>query len=521
MKIADIPRDPKEIVLEAELLVSSPERIRVWLEERTTGKRVRPFDDHESLERALLERNEPLITLSVARFASSTEVMRQIIDGPARQNKSIRLSALMNEVVAKRGIGDIPDSLCGRGSGELEAFIASLDIEEVMALFGNSTLDNRFLIDFFEQKGPWVALDDTRRFAALRALQSNPRIKAAYSGMYDGHSEYLHNRVFSAAWELAGKVPVTTGWAAHLCSLYEELPKNTRSLDNPLQLAARWIPDRADAKCVQSEQKSMESGNLGVFARVRKGLARGSVVSAHSPDARRALANHDDPAVRAAYYLEAQMTTTEMKEADERDPLLSFNEMLFNRHLWQRKETREELRKMAWDPKRDPKSYMDPQNMFNAHRDAYMEKYPAWFKDDDQVEDIAATAVEDEPSEELQRLGAIEERLASIQQQVITPPKQTWPGTAIAAGIIGGLLVAVFQAFCIAILWDWFVAPVFHVAEMPVVAAYGISMLISIFKDPTQQYKEKDWSELIGMIFGQAVGLSFLLLIGWILHLFV
>ena len=87
---------------------------------------------------------------------------------------------------------------------------------------------------------------------------------------------------------------------------------------------------------------------------------------------------------------------------------------------------------------------------------------------------------------------------------------------------VGSGLIAVLQAICIAALWDWFVVPVFHVAEMPAIAAYGISMLISIFRDPMQQqYKDKDWGDLIGMLIGQAVGLGGLLLTGWVLHLFI
>lgn len=522
MRSTDRPRDPKQIVLEAELLVSPPERIRAWLEESIQQKNFKLHGRDEKLERALLARNEPLITLSLARLASTTTVMREIMQGPASQDKPLRLAALMNEVVAKVGITGMPHALFEPGDGQLERFMAPLDLEEVLALFGNPTLENDFLIDFFEQKNSWQVLDDTRRFAALRALQDNSRMRTAYKGPYDGYGEYLHNKVFSAAWELAGRLPATPEWAAHLCWLYGKLPASAASLKNPLQLAARWVPDPADAKRIEAESDDLRRGYLGVFARTRKGLARLSVAAAHSADARRALSAHDDAAVRAAYYFEGDMSLEEMKQADERDPMLSFEEMMWNPLVWRTKERRDQLHAMAWDSKRDPKSYMDPQNMFNARRDAYREQYPEWFKDDDENGGAEAPdQVEEVPSQEVQRLDAIGERVAEIHQELIKPPKTAWPGGAIAAGLLGGVLFAVFQAFCIATLWGWFVAPVFHVAEMSVVVAFGISMLISIFQDPSQQYKDKEWTEIIGMMIGRAAGLGFALLLGWILHFYV
>jgi hypothetical protein len=80
------------------------------------------------------------------------------------------------------------------------------------------------------------------------------------------------------------------------------------------------------------------------------------------------------------------MTVDDMKQANERDPLLSFEQMMWNPRVWRTKAQREQLHAMAWDSKRDPRSDMDPQNMFNARRDAYLEEYPDWFKDEEEVE---------------------------------------------------------------------------------------------------------------------------------------
>jgi hypothetical protein len=383
------PRDPKTVVLEAELLASTPERVRGWLEESLKQNGFKLHGRDEDLELALLARGDALITISLAKLASSFRVVQEIMAGPAREDKAVRLAVLLNEVVGEVAFGGMPDVLLKQRK-EVDAFVALLDEQETATLFSNPTLADDFLIDFFEQKGPWQTLDEARRFAAIRALQANPRMQVPYDGIYDGYAEYTHNKVFSAAWDLSSKVPVTPEWAAHLCWLYEKTPAESWFLENPQQIAVRWVPDPADTEHIESEKQALERGDLGVFAQMRKGLARLSVAAAHNADERGLLAKHDDSAVRAAFYSNAPMTVVEMKQADERDPLLSFEQMMWNSRVWQTKAHREQLHAMAWDSKRDPKSYMDPQNMFNARRDAYREQYPDWFKDEDEPPDPEA-----------------------------------------------------------------------------------------------------------------------------------
>ena len=267
-------------------------------------------------------------------------------------------------------------------------------------------------------------------------------MQAQYDGTYDGYAEYRHNRVFTAAWELSGKVPVTMEWAAHLCWLYEKLPAESSFLENPMQFVARWVPDSADAERIEDESKALERGDLGMFARMRKGIARLSVAAAHVADARRALATDADPAVRAAVYFEATMTVEEMKQADERDPFLSFDQMMWNECVWRTKAQREHLHAMAWDSKRDPNSYMDPQNMFNARRKAYREQHPDWFKDEE--EEVEPSDPEGQPLssgafsttvEELKNELFTSNDLARMTHQVVLKllTRTTWLGWGIAA----------------------------------------------------------------------------------------
>jgi hypothetical protein len=390
------PRDPHRVVLQAELVASSPERVRTWFEQRAADAPYLHMSDNEALERALLERNETLINLALARFASESDVLQALLAGAACDSKAVRLAALMNEVAGSRVFGGMPDALVA--SRTIEPFISGLDLEEIKALFSNRTLSHGFLIEFFEQKGPWQALDDERRRIAIDALTNNPRMSAKYDGAMDGYAEYRHNEVFEKAWERSGKIPVTVEWAGYLCWLYEKLSPTAFSVKNPLQLASRWVPEPKDAERLKGEQDSIEKGDLGPFARTRKGIARLSVKAAHSKEARQLLAMHEDPGVRAAFYFEGDLSVEDMKAADERDLMLSFNEFIWNERVWRTRAQRERLHTMAWDERRDPKSYLDPQNMYNARLEYIRSEHPDWFKDDeDQEEETVADPDETQP----------------------------------------------------------------------------------------------------------------------------
>jgi hypothetical protein len=229
----DRPRDPKNIVLEAELMSGSPERVRSWLE-ATAADQATHWANDEVIERALLARNDALINLSLARFSTNNGILQEIFTGPGKENLALRLATLQNEAAARRSFIDMPLSLVDRHD-QLPAVLSAFCEEELTALFSNPTLGDNFLIDFFEQKAPWQALDESRQLAACRALYKNPRMQSRYSGPMDGYAEYLHDHVFDSAWAIAEKLPVKAAWASTLCWLYEKLPPRSSSVKDPLR----------------------------------------------------------------------------------------------------------------------------------------------------------------------------------------------------------------------------------------------------------------------------------------------
>jgi len=289
---------------------------------------------------------------------------------------------MLNEVAGRANFGGTPETLVARKK-DLGAFVSGLDSEDITALFSNPTLDGGFLGDFFEQEEPWQVLDEGRRLAAIHALQKNPRMSAEYEGPMDGYAEYRHNRVFTAAWGLAAKVPPTAEWASALAWLYDKTMPEASLDQGSLTIARRWVPDPSDADRIKGEKEDLDRGRLGVFALMRKQLARLALGAALSREARLALSSHDDIAVRAAFYAYADLSEEEMASANERDVLLGFEQMVWNERAWRTRKQRDLLHDMAWDNKRDPNNYMDPQNMYEARREFFLGKYPGWFEDDE------------------------------------------------------------------------------------------------------------------------------------------
>jgi hypothetical protein len=294
----------------------------------------------------------------------------------AVDNKAVRLAVLMNEVVSYHALTQTPRWLLAGQS--VTQFLTELDYEEVLALFSNPTLSDDFLVGFLEQKDPWQALDETGRLLAIKALGDNPRMQRKYDGPVDFLAEAAYDQVFDAAWQLAFRVPVTKAWATVLSMLYLRL-RPAVTVKNPLQMAARWIPDPDDSDQVAAEREGIQAGTLGPFARVRQCIARLAVNAAYVLEDRQKLASHEDAAVRAALYFTGNLSLEEMRAGFERDSMLALSEMLKNPLLWRTRAKRSALRKMARDSRFDPGNHL-PQILYESARERDRESHPKWFK---------------------------------------------------------------------------------------------------------------------------------------------
>lgn len=388
-------RSYKTVILEAELLASPPEAVAAFLKDRSEyDKNERRQDEvDKDLEAALLARNDPLINLALARFGYYPSAVRPLFEGAA-PSSALRLAALSNPILDRVFFSDFPLPLFD-GKEKAAEWLASAPDDELGALFRNPQLGDSFLRDMLERKSPWDSLPEERLAMIVALLSGNERMARPYDDSYmDGYAEYSHNAVFDAAWKLAETAPVTELWARPLGWLYDSLSTSSFSVKEPLEIAARWVPDPSDEDFLKEEAKQLERGWLVDFQLVRKGLAR-LALRKNSKLLEDLLASQD-PAFRSAAYSEAALKPEQILKAYEKDGELLFNQAIHNLKIWRTPQSRDALREVAWAVVNNDKlSDLSAANIYNGIRDDMAKKHPEWFAGE---EDIEPPEPSDEPA---------------------------------------------------------------------------------------------------------------------------
>ncbi len=90
---------------------------------------------------------------------------------------------------------------------------------------------------------------------------------------------------------------------------------------------------------------------------------------------------------------------------------------------------------------------------------------------------------------------------------------------AILLGILAVPMLCILRGFVLQQLWQWFMVPQFHVADLRVPTALGIATLISYTTLTThEKHEQYSYAEQVGIAFLHAlITLGF----GWVYHLFV
>jgi hypothetical protein len=117
-----------------------------------------------------------------------------------------------------------------------------------------------------------------------------------------------------------------------------------------------------------------------------------------------------------------------------------------------------------------------------------------------------------------------------------------------------GIFMGAFKAFVLTVMWNWFVAPIFHTSNVSFWEMLGLLWVVQLFvdksyeQDPSEklrweklfavldacvpeekredlkaELKEKEesiWAEIGGQIFGQLAGYAFTFGLGFLLHTF-
>lgn len=387
-------RSYQVVIREAELLASPPQVVVSFLEKRgdlPEGKRRNDNFDEE-FEAALLSRQEPLINLALARYAKYSATVRPLFEAN-EPGSAIRLAILANTIIPDGYFSQLPLTLMEGPENVIAWLLVAPDIE-IKTLFENPLLNSGFIQDLLAGKGPWNAIPQERLCLLVKHLAGNPRMWTPYTDTYlDGSAEYQYNAVFTEAWLLAEKMPVTRDWALVLSHLYERLIPQAFSIKDPLELASRWVPDPSDTDMVEEQQSYRNGGYLHPYQELRKGLAR--LALAHKPTFFATLLEHEDVAFRSAAYSDPHLGSHELGKLYERDGELAFNQACRNPRMWRTEKDREALRAMAWQVDNDDKhSNLDAVNLYTYLAEDFEKLHPEWFKDD--ADDVPE--VTDEPA---------------------------------------------------------------------------------------------------------------------------
>jgi hypothetical protein len=395
-------RSTEAQLLEAELMNSTPEHVYSWLRNRAEmSDNDEQYDGDEELEESLLKRGSPLIDLGLARYGHSATVVRrlfldercggenngQILGGSGHASvgagRLLRLAALSNRTLMKHGgtLEKMPlvlftDDVVFSDLEPIREFVEAADPDEVLALFQNPTIDGEVLAKLYEKEAPFERLGEERWQELIAATIGNPRLRADYVGPMDGWAEYMHGRVFNEAWALAQRVPTTVRWSRLLVRLLDETSSECFSIKDKMAAIRRWnVPSSTGTEPRPNATEASQYGYLDDFGSMRLVLAKlMSESEVHD------LKNHEDVAMRCAFYVYGRLTRQDLLDAFSKEPRFLLNYALENKAIWRRSETRETLHELCLQAAK-PDSDLWFANAYRTRSDRLETEHPEWFRE--------------------------------------------------------------------------------------------------------------------------------------------
>jgi len=86
------------------------------------------------------------------------------------------------------------------------------------------------------------------------------------------------------------------------------------------------------------------------------------------------------------------------------------------------------------------------------------------------------------------------------------------------------IISSIMNGWALSTMWGWFVVPLFHLPELNIPYAIGISMVVGMLVRQASQEnkKEKSWSTIVAEIFAYAIFTPlFTVFLGWIVKGFL
>jgi hypothetical protein len=339
----------------ARLLNSPPADVYEELKDASSDRDDLYFRRDRKVEEALLQRNDPLITLGLAQFCSSHEVATVLYKrgssttGDPAYNKALRMGVLSNSllprrIMSKNTFGVVTDE-------EVLGFINTDDKDdELYAILTNSGA-KRLLDKLYNQKKPFDQIPEEKYVRAIFWSHTNPAIREDESS---AHGEDM------AAWgigkgilRLMQTLPVTeNGLNAAYWVLKSTDPHHVGICDeDPTPMFKRWQTLQLSEDFKKHYEGDAQSLDLkGEFLCILASLY--GWYSAPQPDKKTKLtyigsSDSPDLLLRCAYYAhERKLTSEQMEMAHARDADAFIIAALYNDMIFWNAKTRAALEGM-------------------------------------------------------------------------------------------------------------------------------------------------------------------------------
>jgi hypothetical protein len=347
------------------LMQCSPDRAYDWLNQNCRGKLAYPYreelvEERKVLEYLLCRRKNSLVDLGLARYGYTPYAIKSVF---YRGNSGVRGAVLSNAGLAPLIIkGSL---LQDEPVIDLIDLIGKARRAELEALALNPHLPDDFYINLIERKEFFSSLSEKNYKLMLISLGENHRLSSPYDETWrDGWSDYKYHAVFTAAWNLAAKVPATQEWAAILTSLLRNAKPPT-SFENLEEALQRWQIDPP-----RKDPERYYNPGYGFYLRSRLAdLFLAEKVLLDSPDL----------AVRQSFYRRfSPQKFSNWPDFLNKDGQEFVFEAIENLNLWQSEKERLNLQAVVWECP-DPHSTMDMPNLYRVKEKKLKEEHPDWF----------------------------------------------------------------------------------------------------------------------------------------------
>jgi hypothetical protein len=327
-------------VREARLMNSSPEDVFRELHAEADAGRT-PLRGDDAVERSLLDRAEPLITLALAQCGTSEDVVRDIYAGASgpndnplveRLNLGLRVACLSNirlwtiwgfPFSRLKSLWGFPCNInqCRRTSTHRPGGV----LRRIFRFAANPRIGERYLEALYTASEPFAGLDDKRWRSMVDASSKNLRLSNDQSTMEDPDLGFWN--IHESIARLLEIAPTTMPWPMTIYTLARTLrPTQVHWLETPRPILERWRnADVGDNKNPMQGwlthlpfNEELACYLAGLFGR-----------KLNTADA----ANSDDTLIRCAHYAVAYLRPGDLEKHFKKDRGVFVMSALLNDHL--------------------------------------------------------------------------------------------------------------------------------------------------------------------------------------------